>query len=347
MSEDILKIIKESLLLPIKANFDSSDLEIFDYHIEKVLKSKKMKPIETSFYLEGYQHVIRMREYNKGFLSRILYDYHFPITHLEIFCENCLILGKDFLEKNRTKQSSLLEALLRLHGKAILISSEILCLIKNGFASGALARWRTLFETSVIAIFIAKNGEEIAKRYLDYIEVETIKEQKNYIEYSKELDYEELEQETIDKNLNDKKRLMNEYGEDFFKGDYGWAKPAFNANEHITFKQILKKTGQESIYLHYAFACNYVHAGAKSLYYDIGLLQGLNEEFFPAQSNVGFADPAQLLAYSILNTTSAFISLNPEMGDLLHILFLKKKVIEIADEFMKVENELEEREKDA
>jgi len=343
MSKEILDAIKKSLLLPIKTNFNSSDIEMFDYTIEEILNSKRMKSIEKSYYLDGYQHIVRYREYNRGFLSRLLYDYHIPITHLEIFCENCLGIGKEFLDKNRKKQSPLQEALLRLHGRAVLISSEILCLIKNGFASGAFARWRTLFEISVFAIFIAKNGEEIAKRYLDHIKVETIKEQNNYIKYSKELDYEEIEQEVIDANLKIKIELEHKYGKDFLKGDYAWAKPAFNSDVRITFKKILENTDQESIYLHYAFACNYIHAGAKGLYYDIGMLNGLNEELLPTQTNIGFTDPAQLLAYSLLNTTSAFISLNPTPSDLLHILFLKNKVIEIANEFMEVENELGER----
>lgn len=52
-----------------------------------------------------------------------------------------------------------------LHGRACQQYLEILCLIKAGFADGAYARWRSLYELSVIAEFISNNSEEVAKAY--------------------------------------------------------------------------------------------------------------------------------------------------------------------------------------
>lgn len=44
---------------------------------------------------------------------------------------------------------------------------EILTLVKNGLADGAFARWRSLFELSVISNFISSNSEEVAKAYYE------------------------------------------------------------------------------------------------------------------------------------------------------------------------------------
>lgn len=51
------------------------------------------------------------------------------------------------------------EALAQLQPRAVLVSREILCLLKGGFPDGALARWRSLHELTVTAIFIAKQDQ--------------------------------------------------------------------------------------------------------------------------------------------------------------------------------------------
>ena len=53
----------------------------------------------------------------------------------------------------------------QIHGRACQQFLEILHLLKGGFADGAYARWRSLYELSVISEFIRKNNEEVAKAY--------------------------------------------------------------------------------------------------------------------------------------------------------------------------------------
>lgn len=53
----------------------------------------------------------------------------------------------------------------QLHGRACQQFLEILHLLKGGFADGANARWRSLYELSVISEFIRRNGEMVAKEY--------------------------------------------------------------------------------------------------------------------------------------------------------------------------------------
>ena len=56
-------------------------------------------------------------------------------------------------------------AILQLHARACQQYLEILCLLKSGFADGAFARWRSMYELCVVAHFISKNGEPVAKAY--------------------------------------------------------------------------------------------------------------------------------------------------------------------------------------
>ena len=57
-------------------------------------------------------------------------------------------------------------ALQHINARACQQFNEILCLMKNGFADGAFARWRSMYELSVYAIFISQNGEDVAKSYI-------------------------------------------------------------------------------------------------------------------------------------------------------------------------------------
>lgn len=56
-------------------------------------------------------------------------------------------------------------AIYQLHGRACQQYLEILCLLKAGFADGAFARWRSLYELCIVAQFIAQNDEIVAKAY--------------------------------------------------------------------------------------------------------------------------------------------------------------------------------------
>lgn len=54
-----------------------------------------------------------------------------------------------------------------LHGRALQQFSEIITLMRNGFADGAYARWRSMYEIIIIASFILKYGEEVAKEFIN------------------------------------------------------------------------------------------------------------------------------------------------------------------------------------
>lgn len=57
-------------------------------------------------------------------------------------------------------------ALLTLQKRAVQQYLEILTLIKNGFSDGAFARWRSMYELSVISSFILKYGERVAEKFI-------------------------------------------------------------------------------------------------------------------------------------------------------------------------------------
>jgi len=59
-----------------------------------------------------------------------------------------------------------------LHARACQQYAEVICLVKAGFADGAFARWRSLYELTVVAQFIADNTAAVAKSYMDAAETD-------------------------------------------------------------------------------------------------------------------------------------------------------------------------------
>ncbi|WP_213495615.1 DUF5677 domain-containing protein [Lactococcus formosensis] len=76
-------------------------------------------------------------------------------------------------EVNQLPQEQLKErsytftAMLHIHGRAMQQFLEIITLMKNGFADGAYARWRSMYELAIISSFITENGEKVAKAFID------------------------------------------------------------------------------------------------------------------------------------------------------------------------------------
>jgi len=121
--------------------------------------------------------------------------------------------------------------LLKIHSRAMEVCGEILNLLENGFVLGALARWRSLFEYTVIAqILIDLNDYEVAVMYLKHDTVSYFKAVNDLYQYAKHKtpDFDEIHK--------DYKELISNYGESY-KDNYGWYKP----KQGIDFISLAKK----------------------------------------------------------------------------------------------------------
>lgn len=342
MSLEIDQKLMKDIILSIKDDFSLEDNSVISGVVEEVLNSDDYKLLEFLWERAGFETVLKNREYHKGFLSRLMFEYHEPIVQFEILLENCLALIRS-INYPRDKYPNMCIVLKGITMRAILITNEILCLIKNGFASGALARWRTLYEYSVIAIFIAKYGEDYALKYIAFEDIANYKEALVYAEYSSELQFEEISQTELNnlkKKCEDAKRKYPELNDN----DYSWAKPVIKTP---SFSALAKATDVNYYKPFYKFSCNYNHGGIKGLFFDIGQIYGLTDDDSVklAQSNIGFTDPAQLTMHSLLDIISATLSLDIDTSKFLQLVFLKKKIPVITEYFVQVEQEITKREK--
>lgn len=296
------------------------------------------------FTTDDYRTLLKLRDYRAGFLSRLLYRYSEPMQEFEVFVEHCKAIGVNTIGRFGNQMSDKEKALQRLHQKSSLVASEIIYLIKGGYPSAAFARWRTLFETSVIAVLLALNEVELSTRYLEYEIIERKKEMDAYLADQAYLGLSEISRETQERVNNLHAKAINKNGDKFAK-DFGWAIHLIG-KDRVTLHDLMSQTESQYMRPYYKLSNNYIHGGPKSLLYNLGFIDGIQGgETIAAPSNIGFTDCAQLCALSYFNATMACFSVSPAESDLELLHNLYRMIRQIAIGFQAVEDEIIAKEK--
>jgi hypothetical protein len=197
----------------------------------------------------------------------------------------------------------LLFALAHLHARGCQVSNEILTLLKGGFADGANARWRTLHELNIVAMFLAKHGEEAARRFVTHAKVESYRQSVVYQKHHETLGFEAPDPGELKRIEQDYGDAVAEFGRDFGK-EYGWAAPALG-KQRPSFRGIEENVQQDHYRPLYKSACVNVHASPKRIGFSLGWV-GLN--VLPAgPSNMGLADPGMGTAISLSQLTNSLL----------------------------------------
>ena len=113
---------------------------------------------------------------------------------------------------------------------------EVFVLLRSGYSSGTLTRWRTLHEVWVVFLLLAHGDGELSRRYLSHEVVESLKAQKEYEETWEALGHEPPDWTAAER---EKKRASAEFGSAFLQ-DYGWAAPLFK-DKPPTFKDLQER----------------------------------------------------------------------------------------------------------
>ncbi len=201
---------------------------------------------------------------------------------------------------NYNENKNLYDALQRLQGRACLISNEILALLRAGFTDGAYARCRTLYETMVISSFLSDNGNETAKRYLDYSIVNDLKEAEIFNNYE-----EKINDAKFSELSNEVEKLKEEYGKFYAEGDYNWALNVIKPKrKNVAFWEIEKNIKFEHMKPFYKSASNNIHTGSSSLYFHRGLHGEETDKILMGASSYGVETPCDLASHCICITTS-------------------------------------------
>lgn len=268
------------------------------------------------------------REEKTAFEAHIRRVWGKPLDLLEIFLELCLetaILFHENMEAHIAPENKhLYQVLLRLHSRGCQVGTEVLTLLSSGFADGAHARWRTLYEITVVALFISEKGERVAERYILHDTVESYRAINVYKKCYKRLGYNPCNEEEIAEVEAPFKELLERFGHNF-KENYGWATEALH-KENPRFVDIENATNFDHWRAHYKLASHNVHAGPKGIVFKLGMpIKTPGKiQLLPGPSDAGFTDPANCTAISLYQLTCTLLAIgarsNPTWGIIAKIL---------------------------
>jgi hypothetical protein len=259
--------------------------------------------------------------------------------------------GRTFIDRcsrTRSKRNAVLNSVLScLHVRACQISAEIMALIENGYADGAMARWRTLHEVTVVAIVLNDGGDELAQRYLDYEVVEAKRALDEYQSCAGLIGYRPFsarEAKKIQSNFDAmmQKYAGGKYGKTFGKS-YGWAAEHLDSKAP-DFRRLETAAGRSEMRSHYKMASNNVHAGVKGIAHRLSTLAG-PYALVAGATNVGFSEPGQNMALSLSQMTLLLCNVVRNADDVTQMKAIIALRSEIAPAMAKVENAIAREEK--
>lgn len=268
--------------------------------------------IEDSLMYFGYRLREDNRNQEQSFQAHIQQEYGFIFYHMDLIYLLSIELGEFIFDK--ISSNNTVNYLFKLkHIRACSIFAEILHLLKGGYGTGAMTRYRSLHELAVVSEFVHNNGQAAAEAYLDYTEVMKAKDARylltlygNDIELIKAIS--RFEQDV-------KPNLEEKYGEKFVDiksfHDFEWARTFLNMKPHRnpTFNQIRNKINRDKGREQYKLSSNNIHSAPKSLISTLGSWNG-----FPiaGASNVGIAEPGSWAVYELQQMNTILMKLTQE-----------------------------------
>jgi len=249
-----------------------------------------------------------------GFHERLFEAWRAPLTRLDSLIAMCMEIGSEINAEYRSSEdcrsSSRRNTTTRLHTRAVQVANEISCLLKGGYADGAMARWRSLHESTVILAFLGRHDEALSNRYLDYQSVIRFKAATEYNEHHERLGFEPFSSEDIAIFQKERDAMVAKHGK-AFAGENGWAAEVFTSQKRVTFKDIEKLVDLNHLRPQYGLASKNVHAGVDSIGFKLALSMSAKDILLAGPSNEGLIEPIQCTSYSLILATSELLRTSP------------------------------------
>lgn len=210
--------------------------------------------------------------------------------------------------RSRAKRNRVLnDTIVHLHARACQVVLEVITLMESGLADGAMARWRTLHEITVVTTLLVEHGEDLAVRYRSHAAVEAKRAMDRFILSHEQLGYAAPTKKEIAAAESSYRACLDRFG-DNFGSEYGWAA------QHLKTKKprlvdLEVAAGKGAMQSYYRMASYNVHAGARGIDFRLGLLDGAGSPTALAGvSNAGFVDPARNTAHDLVFITTLLSS---------------------------------------
>lgn len=252
------------------------------------------------------------RRDREGFERRNFQRWRKAFDLIETIWVSCEELGSAFNQHRRPdavrEEDYVFEAMTHLHAKALLVTAEIICLLKGGFADGALTRWRTLYEVNVVAALIRQEGQDLALRYLAHSRVQAWNEAKDA---AVETDEGDEDRRRLRSQAED---ALEKFGPELNHRN-GWA-CKITGQTRPTFDKIAELAGRSDGKSLYRHASLHVHGNHRGIDELLGMCEAQEEVLLVGPSNSGMVGPLTLAAISIVESTSLLLLTKPNLDRL-------------------------------
>ena len=280
-----------------------------------------------------------------GFRERLLHRWDKPIGQLRMLITMVREWCREIHLREQVDSGSpgheTRMLLIRMLVRGCQVADEILCLLENGFADGAMGRWRTLHEISVVAAVILQYGDEITERYTEHQYIESKRAMDKYNACSPSLGYQSLSASEQKRIVEQYDRVVAAYGKSF-KSDYGWASHHLQ-NDKPTFAALESAAGRAEMRSYYQMGNDNIHAGIKSMYVRLGLVGGY-EGLLSGRSNAGLTDPGQNTAHTLTQLAVIVCGPQPIFDDNVISLMLCELRDQIPSSFSAVDAQIKAEE---
>ena len=229
------------------------------------------------------------------------------------------------------------DVLVKLHARACQVADEVICLLSNGFADGAMARWRTMQEIASVAYLIHRDGDELAERYLAHEVVEARKAALQYQKHCARLGQTPFDDAQLVAIENEYQAALAKYDEDF-RNAQGWAAKALKKRDP-SIADIQQAAELDHLGPYYRMASHNVHANPKGVLFKLGLI-GDRLVMLAGASNAGLADPGHATALSLVQVSSLLLLLQPTLDNNLAVKVMVMLSDEVGDKLVAVHEQL-------
>lgn len=276
----------------------------------------------------------------KGFRTRMEERWGNALGKLRMLLTISRELGSECIASNPGQNTLLRDVLVRLHVRACQVSAESINLMEGGFADGAMARWRTLHEISIVTVLIAEHGTALAERYLAHRAVEAWTGKEQYLLCYEQLGYEPLTEKECHEIDEAYYRAIAQFGKEF-RLPYGWAAGFVPKNRRgvIGLAELEAAAGRSALASHYKLASHNVHAGPHALFFRLGLID--DSVLLAGASNAGLSEPGQNTAISLALITILSVADNSTLDGVTAMKLIQLLEREICRAFAKAEKVLE------
>ena len=325
---------------------DPAEVNAAAREITEILEASKAELAKDLLAVAARPCVAGQREF-AGFRHRLSRAWKRPLRLMRTTGAISFELGAELNAQGRQaafdEEQVLFDVLMQLHATGCRTFFEIETLMRSGLPDGAHARWRSLHETAVTALFISKCGEEAARLYRVHETVHRCRGALEYQRHCERLGHEPLLHEEVKAAEEEMSDLLRQLGNSAkrFEAHYGWA-AVLLSKERYGLEAMEKEVELDHWRPYYRLASHNVHPYSRPTGAQLGCASEFGPLLLAGPSNLGLAEPGHGACLSLLHVCASFL---PHWSSLqLLVLFraLTALVDRAGDEFLAAHRGLEE-----